>query len=290
MPGKLGRAANQVKRPLCKRRELAIEAICLFNDAMPEYYIKRTPGSEAEGPYTEETLQRMAASGKVTPSTLHFYDDAVGWRPIASDQVLSEHLFEVQKPKLSLKQRSVGEEAAAPAKPAHVAARGIPDSGASKGSSDSVACRRKWEDRVATFSMPLLSLVNLAMGVLLLWANYKKLAELLPTEGFRSFLYVPGLALGGLIFLLGVFLFLTVAAVYPAVRYAAFALMTYFGILSWGRLYEGQVDGMFLLLSGVGFGLGVYISTLTLNFLLFLVSMTAAVLGVYSYVYFLFLL
>jgi len=255
---------------------------------MSEYYIKSGPEAEASGPYTVEALQELAKAGKITLDTLHYCDDETGWRPISSSQELPDKLFG-SKPKLSLKQRpdSLPQKSENTPTPAakNIFAEELPN-----GLHDPVVKKFLWQNRVASFAMPMMAIVNLFMGALLLWANYGKIAQLMPAHNIGSLLYVPGCVFGGLFLVAGVLLIFSVSAVYPMVRYAAFALISYFGILSWGYLYEGHGEGLFILLSGIGFGLGTYICTFTLNIFLFVISALAAILGIYSYIYFLFLL
>ena len=256
---------------------------------MPEYYLKKTPQSDAEGPYTEAQLIDLVQKGRVTTDTLHFYDDLLGWQPIAKNEALRTALF--SRPKLSFKKSADPVSTAAPAhhkKEAKITVEGMLQMAQGKTDATKAQTQQKmWADRVAALSLPVLTIFNLVMGGLMLFAHWESFMKLF-SGNFSALIFAPGVALGLLITFLGFLLLLSLVSAYPAVRYLAFALMGYLSVQAWGHLYAGLPQGWLLLAAGLGFGLGVYTITLTLNFALFVLALLAALGGIASYGYFLF--
>lgn len=258
---------------------------------MPEYYIKMNGSKEAQGPFNEEELRTFFAAGKIGPKTPHFYDDLIGWQPIETHERLFAALLDDGKPKLTLKKREKTREEAITSetgKPGVKVDAMLKSATLGNKATRAITGEKRWEDRVGALSMPLLALLDLAMGALLVFANWKTLMGIL-TQGtnFQEFLLFPALLLGVVTFTLGVLLLLSLTAVFPAVRYTAFALMGYLGVLSWSYFYEGLPNGWLLLGSGLGFGVGVYTTTLTLDFRVFCLAILLAAGGVCGYAYFL---
>lgn len=253
---------------------------------MAEYYVKIQGSAEATGPFNENELKEFFRAGKIDGQTPHFYDDIIGWKPIKANDNLFQILLGEDKPHLTLKKMSPPPKAVT----STVNVESMLQS-AERGSKNTrtITEKKRWEDRVAALSMPILAILNLLMGILLMFADWKTLVAIFAEGGsFNGFLMSPGLALGVVIFSLGILLFLSLASVYPAVRYAAFIFLGYMGILSWSYLYEGMAQGWLLMGAGMGFGIGVYTITLTLNFKAFCLSTMLAIGGLVAYSYFLF--
>ncbi len=256
---------------------------------MPEYFIKTDFKAEAQGPFNPDELKKLVDTGNVTPQTLHFYDDLVGWQPIQANAPLSSLLFH-GKPKLSLKK---------PSAPAHTPSNKKTQPGltvedmlqSAQGNTDATRAQtleKQWADRVAALSLPILTLLTLFMGGLLIFANWEVGHKLIAGD-FQQLILSPGLPIGIVLVGLGILLLLTMVAVYPGVRYTALVLMGYLALQSWVTLAEGISNGWLLLMAGVAFGLGVLIVTLTLNFLIFALATILSFAGVACYAYFIFL-
>lgn len=255
---------------------------------MPEYFIKKDFQAEAEGPFTPDELKKLVDKGNVTPQTLHFYDDLVGWQPIQANAPLTSVLFP-GKPKLSLKKPS-----AAPApsskktQPGLTVEKMLQSAQGNTDASRAQTAEKQWADRVAALSLPILTLLTLFMGGLLIFAHWTVGQKLIAGD-FQQLILSPGLPIGIVLIVLGFLLLLTVVAVYPGVRYTALVLMGYFALQSWTHLAEGLQDGWLLLMAGVAYGLGILIVTLTLNFFIFALSTLLSFAGLACYAYFLFL-
>lgn len=255
---------------------------------MPEYFIKNDPQSEAQGPLTLDQLKTMAEGGQLTPQSLHFYDDLVGWQPVQMNFALMQALFP-NKPKLSLKKTPSVKAKASHKDPTGPTVEDMLQS--AQGKTDArraQSVKTQWQERVAALSLPVLTLLTLAMGGLLMFANWAAAGQLYKGDWMALVMH-PGLPLSIAFLILGLLLVLTVVAVYPAVRYLALVVMGFFALHAWGVLAQDFSEGWLLLMSGVAYGLGILILTLTLNFVIFLLSTLLSVAGLVAYGYFIFL-
>lgn len=232
---------------------------------MPEYFIKPAADGEAEGPLTLETLKSLAAQGKISPQTPHFYDDIIGWQPIEGNSMLVEVLFpsSASKPKLTLKKN-----APAPAvlhqtrSPMSVEAM-LGDAQHGTAATQAQTRAKRWGEWVAGVSLPLISILCFFMGVLLVFSNWSAIEKLLDAPA--NIIYSPGILLAAGLLFLSLLTALAVTSVYPVVRYLSLFTLGYLGIQAWSMLYEGLVYGWLVLAAGLAFGLGLYILTLTLR-------------------------
>lgn len=270
-------------------KPLAIFSATCLHTPMPEYYLKPDAASEAKGPFTQDDLLQMAKDGRISPATMHFYDDLIGWQPISANATLQQALFIDARPKLSLKKVE-------PLQPARTAAgEGLTVQDMLQSAQGNVSAtkgqtvEKRWADRVGALSLPLLAIFNLAMGGLLAYAHREALS-LVMAGNTQALVFAPGLILGLGILLVGALLMLSLVAAYPAVRYLGLIAIGYLGLQSWSYLYEGLPQGWLLLGAGLGYGLGVYAASLTLNFSVFMLSVLLALGGIASYGYFLFFL
>lgn len=256
---------------------------------MPEYFIKKDFNSEAEGPVTLDQLKAMVPTGKITPQTLHFYDDVIGWQPIQMNFALTQALFP-NKPKLSLK-KAPSPQAAASHKKTQPGLTVEDMLETAQGHTDARRAQtqeKQWQERVGALSLPVLTLLTLFMGGLLIFANWAA-GQALVKGDWTQLLSSPGLPLGVVVLVLAGLLLLTVVAVYPGVRYVGLILMGYFGIHAWSYLAQGLPQGWWLLWAGLAYGLGVLLVTLTLNFFIFFLATLLSFAGIGAYAYFLFL-
>jgi len=251
---------------------------------MSEYYIRQNASSEAQGPLSVSDLQTLAQAGKVTPQTEHFYDDNIGWQPIEANAGLKNELWP-QKQKLSLKKSTPSPKptVAPVAAPVRSVEEMLNASQGKTKATEHITKKKRWENKTASLSLPLLGVAHLAMGGLMLLGSSESLALLIEKQDPAILLSAPILIVAAILLLIGGALALSVAGVYPLARYMALFTMGYLCIQSWNCLYEGLSLGWGLLGAGIGFGLGFYITTVTLNFAAFCVSMVVAYAGIACY-------
>jgi hypothetical protein len=249
-----------------------------------EYFIRGPEEETASGPFSIDALQTLAEAGKLTPE--HFVFDArmESWVQLKSNNALLQQVFP-EKKKLSLRKKepediqSVNEdEETMPevnVEEVLAAAEGhTPET-------RHVRTRRQWQERTAAISVPTLGIMLLLSAVSVLYPSWNIINGILnETEGaWRQLFQNPVVFLGGLDLVMGIFLLLNATEIFPLIRFRAMLGAGFFFVLYAAQGLNGDPVGIWMALSSLAFGAGLYICTLTLNFNLMVVSATAGILG-----------
>ena len=258
---------------------------------LPEEYYVRSPDSEtANGPYNTEKLITLAEAGRIQPDTLYYDTQQESWLPIASNEDLKQQVFPVKK-KLGLRARaaeeyhSLNEDVGGPKiSVEHMLAE-------AEGETDETKHMRRsrdWQEKAASLSMPLLGAVLLVSAVGFIVPSWDSVQALLDNEpgAFSSLFIQPLLLLGVLDLLLALGMFLHQADLFPVIRFRGMFGLGYFGLIYGFALLAGDPSAQILLICSVGLGLGLFVSTLTLDLRVMLASLAAAVLGGCGFVYY----
>lgn len=253
-----------------------------------ELYIRAADSSEAAGPYTLEKLQSLAEAGKVTPETLYFDDSMQSWVLIAANAELKGALFPERK-RLRLR---AAEAAVAAAEPEDAAEAYDDPNGvdamlaAAEGVTPETRHLKemaKWRHRSAAIAPTLLASLLLAAAAGALYPSYQMVMDVVETQAWVRLLQRPVAVLGLVDALLGIILLLKATEIYPLVRLRAVLGGGFFAVMHWAGHHNGELYGLWMALAMVGFGVGTFIATLTLNFRALMVSFLVALAGIVAY-------
>jgi len=275
---------------------------------MPEYYIRLSDQPEALGPMTEDQLKLLAQEGRISKETEHFYDDIVGWQPIAKNEALATALFtttaptpseaipgeDISKPRLSLKNRNSSEhnsatqphttKKASEADQEELSVEKMLQSAQGKTKETAhITKKTRLKNKTASLSLPTLIILHLTMGGLLLGQQYDALIKLINLPTWSGLMANPELILGAIILVLGILMILAVTEVYIIARYVAMMLAGYFLVDGYNYLYEGLIEGWGIIVAGLCYGIGVFWSSATLRLGQFITAAMIAVIGIASY-------
>ncbi|MCC5839081.1 MAG: hypothetical protein JJT96_03070 [Opitutales bacterium] len=255
-----------------------------------EYYIRSAESETARGPYTIEKLVTLAESGQISPQTLYYDDNLESWAAIGSSHALRDQVFP-QRKTLSLrkvrdsKKEKLNEDATSePVKVDELLA-------AAEGTTEEtrfIREKRRWEERSAAISIPAIGTLLLLSALSLVYPSYEIVASALEEgiSGLPQLLQTPLVLFGIFDLIGGVIILLGATEFFPALRLRAMLGAGFLGFMFMAQFLNGYGDGAFLAISSMLFGLGLFVSTLTLHFRLLLASIITAGLGVAGFIYF----
>ncbi len=125
--------------------------------------------------------------------------------------------------------------------------------------------KQKNTDKAASLAMPVLAAMMLLSGLANSLPRYQVLMDLFTKGDWQGLLHEPFAAVGLFDFLVALGLFLNVFSLFPLVRFRAMLGMGYFLFYYWSR---GDAVGM---VASACAGLGLFVCTMTLNFMLMMV-------------------
>lgn len=236
-----------------------------------EYFIRGPEEETANGPYTIDALATLADAGKVTPE--HYYFDArmESWALIRSNEALLKEIFP-EKKRLSLRRKSADEIQSINTDEEAIPAVKVEEMlAAAEGQTREtrhVRQKRLWAERTAALSVPTLGIMLLLSALSVLYPSWNIINGILnDSEGAWQILFQhPVVFLGALDLLMGIFLLLNATEIFPLIRFRAMLGAGFFGILYLAGWMNGNPEGVWMALSSVAFGFGLYTCTLTLNF------------------------
>jgi len=256
-----------------------------------EYFIRGPEEETASGPYASDALITLAEAGKVTPD--HYYFDPVmeSWALIRSNEALYKEIFP-EKKRLSLRKKTA-EEIQSINKPddERTSVKVEEMLAAAEGHTSEtkhVRKKRQWQERTAGLSVPTLGILLLISALSVLYPSWNIISGILnETEGaWRMLFQRPVVFLGGLDLLMGIFLLLNATEIFPLIRFRAMLGSGFFAILFTANWINGDPEGIWMALSSLGFGIGLYTCTLTLNFSLMVLSAAIGFAGALGIVWF----
>lgn len=274
-----------------------------------EYYIRTEDSDEARGPYPIDHLQSLGETGQIDRETLIFDPDMEVWIEIGKHESLGPAIFPERK-KLVLKAKEepppqkkksekrkidrnpeADSEDAPPAEaPQTRQSSDTDDEGnelpthdvnemllAAEGQTEDTEHLKRKQERqnaAASISLPGLGLIMVLSAFTLIYPNYPILQEALSGEGNYLTLADPMIIIGMLDLIFGIFLFLAVSEIFPAIR-----LRAALGLGFWGFIFWAGGDPALMGIAVAGH-LALFICTLTLNLYMMMVGL---VLGVASF-------
>ncbi len=259
---------------------------------MPEEYFIRGPEEEtAKGPYTIDALLTLAEAGRITPE--HYYFDArmESWVTIRSNEALHAQVFP-EKKRLTLRKKTLEEIKALNVDDSPQGAIRVEDMlAAAEGQTKEthhVRRSRMWRERTASLSVPTLGILLLISALSVLYPSWSIIDGILnEKEGAYQMLFQkPVVFLGMLDLLLGIFLLLNATEVFPLIRFRALLGAGFFSVIYAAGWVNGDPTGLWMALSSLLFGLGLYTCTLTLYFPLMVAAAAAGAAGAVGLVWY----
>ncbi len=259
---------------------------------MPEeYYIRQPDSEEARGPFSVDKLASLAEADQVDTETLYYVEDSEEWLSIVSNENLRLEVFP-EKKKLTLRPKTSEdlnlinvEEDETPAVTVEemlAAAEGATDE------TKHVKERVRLREKAAALSLPAIGLIMLLSAFNAMFPNFDVITRVIDEEDYMALLQYPLPVVGLFDLAMAVFLFLSVTEIFPMLRFRAALGLGYFGFFHWAQWHTGDPNSFFLMVTAVAGSLGIFVCTLTLNFLLMVVSAFLGIVGMGGYAYFMF--
>jgi len=256
-----------------------------------EYFIRGPEEETASGPYSIDALVTLAEAGKITPEYYYFDPKMESWALLRSNETLLKEVFPDKK-RLTLRKKT-REEIQSINEPEEGSQNvNVEDmlAAAEGHTSETRHIRKKrlWRERAAAISVPLLGVLLLISALSVLYPSWSIISAILnETEGAWTVLFQnPVVFLGALDLLMGALLLLNATEIYPLIRFRAMLGSGFFAVLFTANWLNGDPQGIWMALSTLGFGLGLYTCTLTLNFTLMLTSAALGFAGAAGIIWF----
>lgn len=250
-----------------------------------EYFIRHPDSEEATGPYSIEKLLTLAEAGKVTEQTLYYDEAMASWVLIAANDDLKAQVFP-QKKRLSL--RSKAQSSSPVEEDEDEYSEEDPNAiesviAAAEGTSKETRYLKelqKWRIRTAAFSPPLIAVILLGSAASLIWPSLETVQTVLDDNSqWPLLLQKPYLILGAFDLLAAVAVFLRATEIYPFVRFRALFGSGFMVSLYLSSHLNGDPTSLYLVLGYLGFGFGLAITTMTLNFRWMVSALITAAVG-----------
>ena len=249
-----------------------------------EYFIRGPEEETASGPYAADALITLAEAGKITPDHYYFDPRMESWALIRSNEDLLAEIFP-EKKQLTLRKKTAEEidslnkeeDGAPPVKVEEMLA-------AAEGKTSEtrhVRTRRAWRERTAAISVPTLGILLLISALSVLYPSWNVINAILnDTDGaWQQLFQKPVVFLGALDLIMGAFLLLNATEIFPLIRFRAMLGAGFFAVLYAANWLNGDPQGLWMALSSLAFGFGLYICTLTLYFPLMAAAATIGAAG-----------
>ena len=256
-----------------------------------EYFIRAPEEETASGPYGINELLTLAEAGKLTSDYFYFDPRMESWAVLKSNETLHEKVFP-EKKRLTLQKK--GE------KEIHTLNTEVPGENvvkvdemlaAAEGHTKETSYVRKkqqWAERTAGMAVPVLGSMLLISALSVLYPSWNIINAILNDEegAYQLLFQNPVVFLGALDLIMGAFLLLNATEIFPLIRFRAMIGAGFFTVIYGAQYLLGDPIGLWMALSSLGFGIGLYICTLTLNFTLMLTASTIGIAGALGIIWF----
>lgn len=252
-----------------------------------EYYIRQPEADNARGPFNLSKLTGMAETGQIDLNTLIYHEEE--WLVIGSSEELKQTIFP-EKRKLGLKVKSdedlnllnVDEDEEETIAVADMLAAAEGDTEETK----HIKEKAIWQNKAAALAIPCIGVIMILSAITHIYPSIDIVQTVIDDEDYMLLLRRPLILVGALDLFFAISLFLSVTEIYPLLRLRAMVGLGYFGFLHWATWQTGDQMSLYLMVSSIGAGMGIFICTLTLNFMLMASFAMFGILGVGSYFYF----
>ena len=247
-----------------------------------EYFIRGPEEETARGPYGIDELLTLAEAGKLDPEYYYFDPRMESWALIRTNEELKLKIFP-EKKRLTLRKKTEEEIANLNADEDETEVVRVDEMlAAAEGNTREtrhVRTSRVWQERAASISVPILGIMLLISALSVVYPSISLLQAVFAGEegSYMRLLQDPVLILGLLDTVMAIFLFLNATEIYPLIRFRAAVGTGFFFVLHMAYYINGDPQAIWMALSYLAFGLGLYIGTLTLSFTMILFC---AVLGI----------
>ena len=256
-----------------------------------EYYIRQPEADNARGPFNLSKLAGMAETGQIDLDTLIYHEEEEEWLAIGSSEELKQTIFP-EKKKLGLKVKSdedlnllnvdEDEDDEETIAVADLLAAAEGDTEETK----HIKEKAIWQDKAAALAIPSIGVIMILSAITHIYPSIDIVQTVIDDEDYMLLLRRPLILVGALDLFFAISLFLSVTEIYPLLRLRAMVGLGYFGFLHWATWQTGDQMSLYLMVSSIGAGMGIFICTLTLNFMLMASFAVFGILGVGSYLYF----
>ena len=252
-----------------------------------EYYIRQPEADNARGPFNLSKLTGMAETGQIDLNTLIYHEEK--WLAIGSSEELKQTIFP-EKRKLGLKVKSdedlnllnVDEDEEETIAVADMLAAAEGDTEETK----HIKEKAIWQNKAAAIAIPCIGVIMILSAITHIYPSIDIVQTVIDDEDYMLLLRRPLILVGALDLFFAISLFLSITEIYPLLRLRAMVGLGYFGFLHWATWQTGDQMSLYLMVSSIGAGMGIFICTLTLNFMLMASFAVFGILGVGSYFYF----
>ncbi len=254
-----------------------------------EYYIRSQDSENSQGPYTVEKLVTLAEADQLDSETLFFNEETEQWATIGSDEQLKRKIFP-EKKKLSLKPKAEEDMNLLNADEDEVAEIKVDELlAAAEGDTEETAhikTQQIWQNRAAGISIPLLGTMMMISALTLIFPSLSNIQAAMSEGDYMILLQKPLIIVGIIDILFAIALFLSVVEIFPVLRLRAMLGLGYFAFYHWALWFNGDSDSLYLLICGICAALGVYICSITLNFIFMILFAIIGLGGLGGYAYF----
>lgn len=254
------------------------------------YYIRQPDADNARGPFNVAKLTGMAEDGQIDLNTLIYNEDEEEWLALGSNDQFKSMLFP-EKKKLGLKAKSDedlnllnvdDDEDDEKIAVADMLAAAEGDTEETK----HIKEKAVWQDKAAALAIPSIGVIMMLSAITHIYPSIDVVQTFIDDADYMLLLRRPLILVGALDLFFAISLFLSVTEIYPLLRLRSMVGLGYFGFLHWATWQTGDQMSLYLMISSIGASMGIFICTLTLNFMLMVSFAAFGILGVGSYLYF----
>jgi hypothetical protein len=199
------------------------------------------------------------------------------WARISSNEPLKDRVFP-EKKRLSLRKKEESEIGTLNVEDPHEEVVKVDEMlAAAEGHTKEtkhVRTRILWQERAASLSVPILGFLLLVSALSVLYPSWNIINAIINEEegAYQALFQNPVVLLGALDLIMAAFLLLNATEIFPLIRFRAMVGAGFFAIIYLAHFVNGDPTGLWMALSTLGFGFGLYICTLTLNFSLMILA------------------
>jgi hypothetical protein len=256
-----------------------------------EYFIRAPEDETARGPYGINELLTLAEADKLTPEFYYFDSRMESWAQIRTNEELAGKVFP-EKKRLSLRKKTTEEIASINAEDEFEEAVKVDAMlAAAEGhtaETKHVRKKKEWEERTANLSVPVLGTMLLISAISVLYPSWNIIDAILSDkpDAWTMLFQNPVVFLGGLDLIMGVLLFLNATEVFPLIRFRAMLGAGFFATVYYFNYINGDPQALYLALSNLGLGIGLYVCTITLRFSLMVAAASIGIAGSLGIIWF----
>jgi hypothetical protein len=245
--------------------------------ATQEFYIRNAGETEARGPFTQDQLSSLAEAGQVGLDTLYYEATSEKWIPVGANADLKGVLFPERrklavKPKTTVQTLNVAQESHAPITVNDMLAAAEGRTEDTKHAKDPAIARGR-AAKIGLYACTAFLFIAAASELL-------PSIDVLTALDTDKILSQPLVFLGAADLFLGLLLLLQMVTLYPLVRFRAALGLGFIGFLFW---VHGDTAPLLAVMAG---SVGLYLSTIFMNFFSLGISVGIGLAGMLGFAYY----